>query len=136
MDLAGRVALVTGAGTRVGQAIALGLARAGCDIAVHYHGSAAGAAETVDAVRALGRRADLLPADLGDAPAARGLADRAVAALGHLDILVNSAAIMVRQTVEEVTPESWDRTLDLNLRAYFSPRRARSLTSVASTGAS
>jgi pteridine reductase len=119
VNLAGRVALVTGAGRRVGQAIALGLARAGCDIAVHHHGSAAGGAETVAAVRALGRRAELVPADLGDAMAARGLADRAVAALGRLDILVNSAAIMVRQTIEEVTPESWDRTLDLNLRAYF-----------------
>ena len=119
MNLAGRVALVTGAGRRVGQAIALGLARAGCDIAVHHHGSAAGGAETVAAVRALGRRAELVPADLGDAMAARGLADRAVAVLGRLDILVNSAAIMVRQTIEEVTPESWDRTLDLNLRAYF-----------------
>ena len=119
MNLTGRVALVTGAGRRVGQAIALGLARAGCDIAVHHHGSVAGGAETVAAVRALGRRAELVPADLGDALAARGLADRAVTALGRLDILVNSAAIMVRQTIDEVTPESWDRTHDLNLRAYF-----------------
>ncbi|HEY6809350.1 MAG TPA: SDR family oxidoreductase [Gemmatimonadales bacterium] len=119
MELAGRVALVTGAGRRVGRAIAEGLAAAGCDVAVHHHGSAAGAAETVAAIRALGRRAEALSADLRDAAAARALADRAVAALGRLDVLVNSAAVMVRQPVAEVTPESWDATLDLNLRAGF-----------------
>ena len=119
MELAGRRALVTGAGRRVGRAIAHGLARAGCDVAVHYHGSRSGAEETARDIRALGRRADLLAADLCDALAARRLADHAAAALGGLDIVVNSAAIMVRQRVEDVTPESWDATLDLNLRAYF-----------------
>jgi pteridine reductase len=117
--LAGAVALVTGAGTRIGQAIAVGLARAGCDVAVHYRGSAGGAEATARDVRAAGRRAELLPADLADAAAARGLADRAAHALGRLDVVVNSAAIMVHQPVETVTPESWDATLDLNLRAVF-----------------
>jgi pteridine reductase len=113
-------ALVTGAGRRLGQAIAVGLAREGnCDVAVHYHGSADGAAATARDVRAAGRRAELLQADLSDATAARGLADQAARALGRLDIVVNSAAIMVRQPVEAVTPESWDATLDLNLRAAF-----------------
>jgi NAD(P)-dependent dehydrogenase (short-subunit alcohol dehydrogenase family) len=119
VDLAGRAALVTGAGRRLGRAIALGLAKAGCDVAVHHHGSAAGAEETAGRVRALGRRAELLPADLADPAAARALGDRAAAALGRLDVLVNSAAVMVRQPVEDVTPESWDATLDLNLRAPF-----------------
>ena len=119
MNLTGTVALVTGAGRRLGQAIAVGLARAGCDIAVHYHGSKSGAEATVREVRAAGRRAELIAADLYDATAARGLADRAAKALGRLDIVVNSAAIMVKQPVETVTPESWDDTLDLNLRAVF-----------------
>ena len=119
MDLSGRRALVTGAGRRVGQAIALGLARAGCDLALHYHGAREGAETTARDVRAAGRRAGLLQADLRDAVAARGLADRAAALLGGLDILVNSAGIMVQQQIEDVTPESWDATLDLNLRAYF-----------------
>ncbi|OLC08476.1 MAG: hypothetical protein AUH42_01375 [Gemmatimonadetes bacterium 13_1_40CM_70_11] len=92
MELQGRAGLVTGAGRRVGQAIAIGLAQAGCDVAVHYHGSAAGAEETAGRIRASGRR---------------------------LDILINSAAILVRQPVAEVTPESWDQTLNLNLRAMF-----------------
>jgi NAD(P)-dependent dehydrogenase (short-subunit alcohol dehydrogenase family) len=119
MRLEGTAALVTGAGRRIGQAIAIGLARAGCDIAVHYHGSAEGAEETARAVHGAGRRAELLRADLSDPAAAKGLADQAARVLKRLDVLVNSAAVMVRQPVEEVTPESWDETLDLNLRAVF-----------------
>lgn len=119
MRLAGAAALVTGAGRRIGQAIAIGLAQSGCDVAVHYHGSAKGAEETASAIRAAGRRAELLPADLSDAAAARNLADQAARALKRLDVVVNSAAIMVHQSVESVTPESWDATLDLNLRAMF-----------------
>jgi pteridine reductase len=117
--LEGAAALVTGAGKRIGQAIAIGLAQSGCDVALHYHGSAQGAEETARAVRSAGRRAELLPADLSDAAASRALADRAARALKRLDIVINSAAIMVRQPVETVTPESWDATLDLNLRAMF-----------------
>ena len=119
MRLEGAAALVTGAGRRIGQAIAIGLARAGCDVAVHYHGSASGAEQTARAIRGAGRRAELVQADLTDPHAARGLADQAARVLKRLDVLVNSAAIMVRQPVEEVTPESWDATLDLNLRATF-----------------
>jgi len=117
--LEGAAALVTGAGTRIGHAIAIGLAQSGCDVAIHYHGSADGAEETARAVRAAGRRAELLQADLADAAAARGLADKAARALKRLDVVVNSAAIMVREPVEAVTPESWDATFDLNLRAMF-----------------
>ena len=119
MRLEGAAALVTGAGRRIGQAIAIGLAQSGCDVAVHYHGSATGAEETAHTIRGAGRRAELLRADLSDAAAARQLPDQAARALKRLDIVVNSAAIMVRQTVENVTPESWDATLDLNLRAMF-----------------
>ena len=119
MRLEGAAALVTGAGRRIGQAIAIGLAESGCDVVVHYHGSAKGAEETAAAVRKAGRRAALVSADLRDPSAARGLADQAARALQRLDVLVNSAAIMVRQPVEAVTPESWDATLDLNLRATF-----------------
>ncbi|MGH7530806.1 MAG: SDR family oxidoreductase, partial [Gemmatimonadales bacterium] len=62
---------------------------------------------------------ELLPADLRDAAVARQLAVRAARALGRLDVVVNAAAVMVRQPVEVVTPETWDETLDLNLRAAF-----------------
>jgi pteridine reductase len=120
VDLTGRAALVTGAGRRVGQAIAIGLARAGCDVAVHFHGSKTGGDETIAQIGQLGRRGVPVPADLRDAGAARAVAPAAAKALGgRLDVVINSAGIMVRQPVEEVTPESWDETLDLNLRAYF-----------------
>lgn len=119
MRLEGAAALVTGAGRRIGQAIAIGLAQAGCDVAVHYHGSADGAQQTARAIREAGRRAELVQADLSDAGAARGLADQAARAFKRLDVVVNSAAIMIREPVETVTPESWDRTLDLNLRSVF-----------------
>jgi pteridine reductase len=120
MDLAGRAALVTGAGRRVGQALAIGLAEAGCDVAIHFHASREGAEATAREVRARGRRAALLPGDLRDAGLARELGPRAAAAFdGRLDILVNSAAIMVRQPLEQITPASWDDTMNLNVRAAF-----------------
>src|SRR5690349_22137571 len=115
MDLAGRAALVTGAGRRIGRAIAVGLAKAGCDVALHFHGSEEGANDAAAEIRAIGRRAALLPADLVDPVAARGLADRAIAALGRLDVLVNSAAVMVRQPVEDVT-RSEEHTSELQSR--------------------
>jgi NAD(P)-dependent dehydrogenase (short-subunit alcohol dehydrogenase family) len=117
--LEGAAALVTGAGKRIGQAIAIGLAESGCDVAIHYHGSAKGAEETARAVRGSGRRAELLHADLSDAAASRALADQAARGLGRLDIVINSSGVMVREPVETVTPESWDATFDVNLRAMF-----------------
>lgn len=119
MRLAGCAALVTGAGRRVGRALAVGLAEAGCDVAVHFHASRDGAEATAADVRARGRRAALLGADLRDPEQARALASRAAAELGRLDVLVNSAAIMVRQRIEDVTPASWDETMALNVRAAF-----------------
>src|SRR2546427_2972032 len=91
VELVGRRALVTGAGRRVGQAIAVGLARAGCDVAVHYRGSAAGAGETGERIRAAGRRGELVQADLRDAAAARAPADQAARAPRGLGIPLNSA---------------------------------------------
>lgn len=119
MELAGRVALITGAGRRLGRAIAIGLAQAGCDVAVHFHASADGAEQTAQEIRRAGRRAELVAADLRDASAAQGLPDRAAAALGRLDILVNSAAIMQRVEFASITPEQWRTALELNLTAAF-----------------
>jgi NAD(P)-dependent dehydrogenase (short-subunit alcohol dehydrogenase family) len=119
MDLDDRVALVTGAGVRVGAALAQGLAEAGCHVALHYHRSRGPAGETAATVRATGREAALLQADLTDAVAARDLADRVLKAFGRLDIVINSAAVMERQPIEAVTPASWDRTFQINLRAPF-----------------
>ncbi|NRR30808.1 SDR family oxidoreductase [Oxalobacteraceae bacterium] len=88
-----RVALVTGAGRRIGRAIALGLAGAGWDVAVHYRASAAEAAEVVAAIAAMGRRAVALDCELADESAVRALVGRAAAALGPLSCVVNSASM-------------------------------------------
>lgn len=119
MELAGRVALVTGAGHRLGRAIALALAGRGMSVAVHYHRSRREADVTRHAIRELGPRAELFQADLADAAAARALPVAVAEAFGRLDVLVNSAGIMVRATVEETTPELWDQVLDTNLRSMF-----------------
>jgi len=119
VELAGRVALVTGAGRRLGAAIAVGLARAGCDIAVHHHASAAGAEETLRAARAAGRRAERFPGDLREAGVAKALPDRVVETFGRLDILINSAAVIARADFADITAEAWHDTMALNLSATF-----------------
>lgn len=119
MELKGRRVLVTGAGTRVGQAIAVGLGAEGMRVAVHYHGSSAGAEETVRRIQASGGSAQAFAADLLDAAAPAPLVEQVARAFGGLDVLVNSAAIMVRTSFGDVTPETWDRIFALNLRAPF-----------------
>ena len=119
MEPGGRRALVTGAGVRLGRALATALMRRGTHVAIHYHGSEVGAKEAAAEGARLGVRTALLRADLSDAEAARALAARAQQALGGLDILINSAAIMERGTAGEVTPAEWERTMNLNLRGAF-----------------
>jgi len=119
MKLAGRVALVTGAGRRVGQAIALALGERGMRIAVHHHTSADGANATVSQLEAAGGEGQTFKADLSRADAPQALVDQVVSSLGALDVLVNSAAVMVRTPFGDVTPEQWDSMMALNLRAPF-----------------
>jgi pteridine reductase len=88
-------------------------------VAVHYHASADGADETARLVRAAGGEAITLQADLRDGAAPGRLVDAAVRQLGSLDVLVNSAAVMIRTPLEDVTVEQWDDILALNLRAPF-----------------
>ncbi|MEM7497332.1 MAG: SDR family oxidoreductase [Pseudomonadota bacterium] len=111
-------ALVTGAGIRIGRAMALHLANQGWDVAVHYSRSAAPAAETVAEAQALGARAEALGADLLDEQATAGLVSRAAEALGGpLSLLVNNASIFEPETLDSMTRESWDRAVETNLRA-------------------
>jgi len=116
--LDGKVALVTGAGRGLGQAMALGLAEAGADVAglfsTHYE-------ETQSAVEALSRRFLPIRCDLtkADVPALGAVVTRAVAALGGLDILVNNAGIIRRAPALEFTAEDWDEVTQVNLRALF-----------------
>ncbi|PTX45780.1 NAD(P)-dependent dehydrogenase (short-subunit alcohol dehydrogenase family) [Gemmobacter caeni] len=113
-------ALVTGAGKRLGQAMALYLAGRGYDVAVHYAGSADGAAETVQRIEAMGRRAMALQADLLDEAQTETVVGRAVKGLGGpLTVLVNNASIFEYDTLASASRISWDRHLESNLRAPF-----------------
>ena len=119
MKLKGARALITGAGVRLGRAIAHGLAREGAHIAIHYYGSEHGARQTAVEAEAAGVKTVMIRADLSDPVAAESLPMQAAEKLGGLEILVNSAAIMERRPLEEVTPADWDRSINLNLRGAF-----------------
>jgi len=110
-------ALVTGAAKRIGQAIALALAKDGWDIAVHYHNSEEAAQETVAAIERLGRRALALRADLAQEAEVATLIPAAIKALGPLSCLVNNASLFEMDHIQSVTRASWDRHMEINLRA-------------------
>lgn len=109
-------ALVTGAGRRIGRVLALEAARAGYDVAVHHRASVAEAEETARAVRALGRRAVLVHADLSDETAVRGLI-AAASEIGPVTLLVNSASAFEDDRVGGLSRDRWDLHLETNLRA-------------------
>jgi pteridine reductase len=117
--LQGRVALVTGAGKRLGRAIALRLAQEGADVAVHYGKSASDARDVIGQIEKLGRRAVALPAELTDVAAIQHLVNEAVAQFGHLDILINTAATFLQTKFGETTEAIWHGSLDTNLKAPF-----------------
>ena len=113
-------ALVTGAGARLGQAMALYLGQRGYDVAVHYAGSQAGAEEAVAQLKAMGRQAVAIQADLLDEDATQTLVSRAAEALGGpLTCLVNNASIFEYDNIKTSTRNSWDRHMESNLRAPF-----------------
>ena len=112
-------ALVTGAGKRLGRAMALYLAERGHDVAVHYASSAAEAEAVAEEIRALGRKAVTLQADLLVEAETAALIPAAVAALGPLTVLVNNASIFEYDRIETATRDSWDRHMESNLRAPY-----------------
>jgi len=117
--LKAQVALVTGAGKRLGRAVALRLAEEGADVVVHYRSSQTEAQEVVRGIEKLGRRAIAIGADLGKVAEIKRLVDEAGKYFGRLDILVNSAANFLPASVISTTEEVWDASLDTNLRAPF-----------------
>jgi pteridine reductase len=117
--LQGKVALVTGAGKRLGRAMALRLAVEGADVAVHYGKSREEALEVVGEIEKMGRRAAAFGADLLDVAGIRTMVVQVAEKLGGLDILVNSAANFVETKFSETTEASWDSSLDTNLKAPF-----------------
>lgn len=121
-SLTGRVALVTGASRGIGAAIAIALAEAGADVAVHGNRSPGEA--TARAVRAAGRRALELVGDLGDPATPDRLVSETVAGFGALDILVNNAGIIRRAPTVDTTDEDWMAVVDVNLHSVFRLCRA------------
>ncbi len=119
MELTGSVALVTGAGRRLGRAIALGLAQRGSQVIVHYGTSEAAAHQVVAEIGAGGGRAAALQADLADPAAIERLFETIASRWPRLDVVVNSAARFERQAFDEIAPGDWDRVLAVNLRAPF-----------------
>jgi 2-deoxy-D-gluconate 3-dehydrogenase len=115
-DLSGKVAVVTGANTGIGQAIALALAEAGADIAAVGRTPAT---ETVEKARALGRKAEIISADLSSIEPVQRVVDEAVEKLGGLHILVNNAGIIRRADSVDFTEADWDAVMDTNLKSVF-----------------
>ena len=117
--MTGKRVLVTGAATGIGRAIALELARQGADIVVHYAHGAESAVVVQQEIQALGRRAEVVRADFADPAAAATLGEKAIAALGGIDCLVNNAGITFNRPFLNVTVEQFDRLWHVNFRAQF-----------------
>lgn len=119
MTAARRVALVTGGSRGIGRATALALARGGLDVAVNYREALGAADEVVAEIRAAGRRAVALQADVGEATEARGLVAGTVEHLGRLDVLVSNAGVIEKAGVLDLIEETWDRLFRVNVRGAF-----------------
>jgi NAD(P)-dependent dehydrogenase (short-subunit alcohol dehydrogenase family) len=118
MKTAGKIALITG-GKRIGAVVAKALAESGADVALVYNKSRAEADETAAAVRALGRRAHIVQADVTSEQACIEAVTSTVRELGRLDILINMASLYVAKPFDQLTAADWDRQLAVDLRASF-----------------
>ncbi|MEV6443308.1 SDR family oxidoreductase [Amycolatopsis sp. NPDC051716] len=118
--LTGKAALITGADSGIGRAVAIAYAREGADVLISYLDEHEDAEETRRWVEEAGRKAVVVPGDVADPAHCRALVARAVEEFGRLDVLVNNAAFqMSHETLEEIPDEEWDRTLAINLSAFF-----------------
>lgn len=124
----GKIALVTGSGRGIGRAIALQFARLGADVVVNFYRNRRPAEETCEAIRALGRKAYLIKADIGDLEDLNHLFDEVEAQAGGLDFLVCNAASGYNRPVMEQKPKGWEWTMNINARsALFAAQRAAPL---------
>ena len=123
-DLQNRVALVTGASRGIGRAVAIALARDGADVAVNYRERADEAANVVETIQALGRRAIAVRADVSKAEDVAVMFRAIEANLGFVDILVNNAGIAIFHAIDDLTEDDFDRTVAVNLKSAFLCTRA------------
>ncbi len=114
-----RTALVTGGARRIGREIALELARAGYDVAVHYNGSSTDAEQTAAEITKLGQRSTMVDADLRDPDAAARLPDAVIAEFGSLGVVVNNASIFEQDDWQSASRESWADHMSVNLESPF-----------------
>lgn len=118
--LAGKAAVITGADSGIGRAVAIAFAREGADVVIAYYDEHEDARETARWVEQAGRKAVLVAGDLAQREQARAVIDRTIEAFGRIDVLVNNAAHQMNyETVEEITDDEWDRTFDINIGAMF-----------------
>ncbi len=118
--LSGKAAVITGADSGIGKAVAIAFAREGADVLISYLNEHEDARDTGKCVEQAGRKAVLVPGDLSDSSHCAEVVNRAVAAFGRVDVLVNNAAYqMTHETLEEVSDEEWERTFSTNIDAMF-----------------
>ena len=120
MAFSGEVAWVTGSSTGIGRAVAEGLAREGCRVAVHYNSSEDEAREVVNGIEGSGGEAMLVGGDVSDGGEVRRMVDEIEDRFGRLDILVNNAgSLLERRSLEEMTEDLWDRVMEVNLKSVY-----------------
>jgi NAD(P)-dependent dehydrogenase (short-subunit alcohol dehydrogenase family) len=134
--LDGKAAVVTGAATGIGRAIAGALAREGCRVAINYIGPPAVAAEAVREIEGLGGEVIALSADVRHAREVKDMMAVAAEHFGRLDVLVNNAAVQTEGAFLDVTEEDWDRVIDTNLKGTFLCTQAAAPHMIASGGGS
>jgi 3-oxoacyl-[acyl-carrier protein] reductase len=119
LDLSKRVALVTGGARGIGRAVALALAEAGADVAVNYITQAEAAESVAAAVRAMGRRALTVRADVSDGAAVATMMEEVTRELGAPDLLINNAGIALRRGLDDLSEADFDHTIAVNLKSAF-----------------
>lgn len=118
-SLVGKLILVTGAGTGIGKGVALELARKGADVAISYNGSAQGAMDAVEKIKAMGRRSTAIKANLGVVADCRRVVDEAAAFLGGLDGLFNNAGVTLTLPFQDVSEEQFEKIYNVNIRGQY-----------------